>query len=59
MRTMVSKAMAGLSAAQRSEVLTIGDKERLQLPDEKGFGAKDANRWMTLITQVKGQGDDQ
>lgn len=58
MRRMVSVAMADLSADQRSAVLAKGDQERLQLPDEKGYGAKDANRWMVLISEARDQAND-
>lgn len=53
MRRMVSTAMGGLSADQRSAVLVKGNSERLHLPDEKAYGPKDANRWMVLISEVR------
>ena len=53
MRLAVSKALGTLTGEQRSEVLTLGDKERLPLVDEKGFTSEAANRWLALIQEVK------
>lgn len=53
MRLAVSKALGSLSAEQRSRLLTLADKERLPLVDEKGFTSEAANRWLALAQEVK------
>lgn len=55
MRRKVSQSMGALSMPQRSHALTIGDQERLKLPDEQGFLPEHANRWLAIIQEVKSQ----
>ena len=53
MRRTVSQAMGALTAAQRSQALSVGDQERLKLPDEQGFQAEHANRWLAILSESK------
>jgi phage recombination protein Bet len=53
MRRKVSQSMGALSVPQRSHALAIGDSERLKLPDEQGFLAEHANRWLAIFQEVR------
>lgn len=52
MRGTVSRALGKLTAAQRSQALVLADAERIDLPDETGFTAEHANRWLEICREV-------
>ena len=52
MRARVSLTMGRLSPELRSAALAQGDALRVRLPDEKGFGADDANKWLEIFSEV-------
>jgi phage recombination protein Bet len=58
MRATVSAALGRLTSGQRSEVLGLGDKGNLRLPDEPQFTVQDANGWLGHIATVRGKGLD-
>lgn len=55
MRGIVSTAIGRLSMEQRSSALMAADGEKLRLPDDPAFSVKDANTWLEIIAQVRGQ----
>jgi phage recombination protein Bet len=57
MRARVSLQMGRLSPEHRSAALAQGDALRVKLPDEKGFTAPDANKWLEIFEEV-GKSDD-
>lgn len=52
MRSRVSLSLGRLGMDHRSEILAKGDAENLQLPEEQGFTAVHANRWLELIKEL-------
>jgi hypothetical protein len=57
MRARVSLQMGRLSPENRSAALAQGDAHRVKLPDESGFTADDANKWLEIFADV-GKSDD-
>lgn len=57
MRARISLQMGRLSPEHRSAALAQGDALRVKLPDEKGFTADDANKWLEIFSEV-GKSDD-
>jgi phage recombination protein Bet len=57
MRARVSLQMGRLSPEHRSAALAQGDALRVKLPDEKGFTALDANKWLEIFEEI-GKSDD-
>lgn len=57
MRARVSLQMGRLSPEHRSAALAQGDALRVKLPDEKGFTAEDANKWLEIFGEVAADGD--
>jgi phage recombination protein Bet len=57
MRARVSLSMGRLSPEHRSAALAQGDALRVKLPDEKGFTALDANKWLEIFEEL-GKSDD-
>ena len=56
MRARISLQMGKLSPEQRSSALAQGDALRVKLPDEKGFTAEDANKWLDIFGEVTTDG---
>jgi phage recombination protein Bet len=51
MRTAVARQLAKLSPDERSAALVKADAEKLPLPEEVGFTADHANRWLELMRE--------
>jgi phage recombination protein Bet len=52
MRARVSLQMGRLAPDHRSAALAQGDALRLKLPDESGFTADDANKWLDIFGEI-------